>query len=164
MGILGHAMPKYIHHRVNHGKEKRSRIMSHTRVMDMVIYKDKVSHQSPHPCTRGIKLGNDVLRTPAFLRIENYIFHTPDFFQRRDRLFSYPRGKTPMPTPLLLSAEHDMNAGSRSWHHEPSGVASSQFFLRRGVDVFALKKKSIYNIKIAHRVLCLMCRACRLFP
>jgi len=56
-----------------------------------------------HPCTRGIKLGYDVLRTPAFLRIENYIFHKSDFFQRRDRLFSYPRGiiPTPTPTPLL---------------------------------------------------------------
>ncbi|EWM25488.1 hypothetical protein Naga_100236g2 [Nannochloropsis gaditana] len=94
-----------------------------------------------HPCTRGIKLGNDVLRTPAFLRIENYIFHTPDFFQRRDRLFSYPRGKTPLPAPLLLSTQHDMGAGSRSGHHEPSRVASSKIFLRRGVDIFALKEK-----------------------
>ena len=54
-----------------------------------------------HPCTRGIKLGYDVLRTPAFLRIENYIFHKSDFFQRRDRLFSYPRGIIPPPPPSL---------------------------------------------------------------
>lgn len=47
VGIFCHAMPKYIHHSVNHGKKNRFRIVSHTLIMDLVVYKDNVCRSTP---------------------------------------------------------------------------------------------------------------------
>ena len=93
--------------------------VSHTLILATLDFKGKDPHLWWYPCTRGIKLGYDVLRTPAFLRIENYIFHKSDFFQRRGRLFSYPCGINTLPyhpPPLPpLRAQGEVGCDDAAW-------------------------------------------------